>query len=158
MEISIHTGCTYYSGFFLVCKLYKSSLQLCLLFQTILDFWTVLILEVVGSEILRRVSFNSKLHFSCFFLVFKLNKSGLYIITFWTQALHYLKVFSIQFFSAYTNLKSNHHLLFLAIFLDLKMIQFWSVNYVCQVCKLYFYFGHVQKFGQYLYLSAFSKQ
>ena len=29
-----------------------------------------------------------------------------------------------------------------------------SVNYICQVCKLYFYFGHVQNFGQYLYLSV----
>ena len=24
------------------------------------------------------------------------------------------------------------------------MLKFWSVNYICQVCKLYFYFGHVQ--------------
>ena len=38
------------------------------------------------------------------------------------------------------------------------MLQFWSVNYICQVCKLYFYFGHVRNFGQYLYLSVFSKQ
>ena len=37
------------------------------------------------------------------------------------------------------------------------MLKFWSVNYICQVCKLYFYFGHVQNFGQYLYLSVFSK-
>ena len=35
------------------------------------------------------------------------------------------------------------------------MLKFWSVNYICQVCKLYFYFGHVQNFGQYLYLSVF---
>ena len=37
------------------------------------------------------------------------------------------------------------------------MLKFWSVNYICQVCKLYFYFGHVRNFGQYLYLSIFSK-
>ena len=24
------------------------------------------------------------------------------------------------------------------------MLQFWSVNYICQICKLYFYFGLVQ--------------
>ena len=37
------------------------------------------------------------------------------------------------------------------------MLKFWSVNYICQVCKLYFYFGHVRNFGQYLYLSVFSE-
>ena len=58
---------------------------------------------------------------------------------------------------AFTNPKSNHHLLFLAIFPDMEIWQIWSVNYICQVCKLYFYFGHVQHFGQYLYLSGFSK-
>ena len=49
-------------------------------------------------------------------------------------------------------------LLFLAIFPDLEMLKFWSVNYICQVCKLYFYFGHVRNFGQYLYFSVFNKQ
>ena len=34
------------------------------------------------------------------------------------------------------------------------MLKFWSVNYICQVCKLYFYFGHVRNFGQYLYLCS----
>ena len=34
------------------------------------------------------------------------------------------------------------------------MWKFWSVNYICQVCKLYFYFGHVGNFGQYLHLSV----
>ena len=42
---------------------------------------------------------------------------------------------------------SNHHVLFLAIFPDVGMLQFQSVNYICQVCKLYFYFGHVRKSG-----------
>ena len=27
------------------------------------------------------------------------------------------------------------------------MLKFWSVNYICQVCRLYFYFGQVQNFG-----------
>ena len=31
-------------------------------------------------------------------------------------------------------------LVFLAIFPVLEMLKFWSVNYICQVCKLYFYF------------------
>ena len=38
------------------------------------------------------------------------------------------------------------------------MWQFWSVNYICQVCKLHFYCGYVWNFVQYLYLSAYSKQ
>ena len=29
---------------------------------------------------------------------------------------------------AFTNPKANHHLLFLAIFPDLELLQFWSVN------------------------------
>ena len=48
---------------------------------------------------------------------------------------------------------SNHHLLFLAIFPDVEMLRFQSVNYICQVCKLYFYFGYVGNLGQYLWLS-----
>ena len=38
------------------------------------------------------------------------------------------------------------------------MLQFWSVNYIYQICKLHIYFGHVRNFGQYLYLSVLSKQ
>ena len=67
-------------------------------------------------------------------------------------------VFSFLIFSVYKDPKFNHYLLFLANFPDLEMLQFWSVNYTCQVCKLYFYFGHVRNVGQYLYLSFFSKQ
>ena len=32
-------------------------------------------------------------------------------------------------------------LLFLVIFPVLEMLKFWSVNFICQVSKLYFYFG-----------------
>ena len=67
-------------------------------------------------------------------------------------------VFIFLVFSVYKNLKSNQHLLFLATFADLEMLQFWSVYYICQVFKLYFYFGQVQNFRQYLYFSVFSKQ
>ena len=38
------------------------------------------------------------------------------------------------------------------------MLKLWSVNYICHVCKLYFCFGHVRNFGQYLYLSVFNEQ
>ena len=61
-------------------------------------------------------------------------------------------------FSVFKNIKSNHYLLFLPIFPDLEKLQFWSVNYICQVRKLCFYFGLVRNFGQCLYLSVFSKQ
>ena len=33
---------------------------------------------------------------------------------------------------------------------DLEMMQIWSVNYTCQVCKLNMFFGHVPYYGQYL--------
>ena len=58
-------------------------------------------------------------------------------------------VFSFLVFSVYKNLKSDYHLLFHSI-----LVQF----YVCQACKLYFYFGYVQNYGQYLYSSILSKQ
>ena len=67
-------------------------------------------------------------------------------------------VFNFLVFSVYKNHKFSHHLFFLAIFPDLEMLQFWSVNYIFQAYKLYFYFGHVRNFGQHLYLSVFSKQ
>ena len=61
-------------------------------------------------------------------------------------------VFSILFFSTYGNLKSNGHLLFLAIFPDLKIIQFWSVNNICHACKLYFLFWTCPRFWKMLIL------
>ena len=42
-------------------------------------------------------------------------------------------VFSFLAFRDDNKFKYNHLLLFLAILADLKMIQFWSLNYVCQV-------------------------
>ena len=49
-------------------------------------------------------------------------------------------------------------LLFLVIFPVLEMLKFWSVNYISQICKLYFYIDHVRNFGQYLYLSVFNER
>ena len=34
------------------------------------------------------------------------------------------------------------------------MLQFWSVSYKSQVCKIYFYFEQVRNFGQQLCLSV----
>ena len=104
--------------------------------------------------------------FSCFFLVFfscfiKLYKLGLYIRTYFGHGHRFIwgfLVFSFLGFSVYKNPTSNHHLLFLGTFPQLEMLQFCSVNYICQIWKLYFYFEYVRNFGQYLYVSVFSKQ
>ena len=49
-----------------------------------------------------------------------------------------LKAFYYLVFLVFSFYKSNHYLLFSAIFPNLEMLQFWSVNYICQVRKLYF--------------------
>ena len=85
-------------------------------------------------------------------------KLGLYIKPYIKYGQCFIWGFLVLFFFVYNNLKSNHRLLFLAIFPDLEILQFWSENYTFQVCKLYFCLGHVQNFGHYLYLSVFSKQ
>ena len=126
---------------FLVCKLY-------LLFQTILNLWLVLILEIFSGWNIKKGQFRFLL-FWLFFLVCKLYKSRLYILIFWG-----FLVFSFLVFSVLSILS----LFFLAIFLDLEMWQFWSVNYICPVCKFYFHFGHVHNSGQLLYFRVFSKQ
>ena len=58
MESSIGTVCTYYLDFFWSVNYTSLAWKLCLLFQTILDLWSLLRLEVFSSEIIKRVSFN----------------------------------------------------------------------------------------------------
>ena len=126
MERSTRIVCTY-SDLFLPISCTSLVCKLCLLFQTILDLWAKLMLKVFSYKILRRIIFNSQ-------LLFELLCSGIQIVQirsvyhtiFWTQSMFYLKVFNIMLlvFSIY-KLKSNHHL---AIFPDLEMMQFWSVN------------------------------
>ena len=60
-------------------------------------------------------------------------------------------------FKIYKKLKSNYDLLVLVLFPIPEITQFWSVNYMCRVCKLYFLFWKFP-FGQRLYLNVFSKQ
>ena len=43
----------------------------------------------------------------------------------------------------------------LAIFPVLKILKFWSVNCIWQVCKSYFYFGHIRNFDN-IYIWVFS--
>ena len=84
-------------------------------------------------------------------------KSGLYIIIYFEQRQGFIWGFLVFSFLVFSFL-SILSLIFLAIFPDLEMLKFWSVNYICQVWKVYFYFGHVRNSGQYIYLSVFSKQ
>ena len=67
----------------------------------------------------------------------------MYDTIFWIWKMFHLRVFSI---GIHKECKSNHHLLLLAIFHDLKMTQFWSVNYICLVFKLKFLFWTCLKF------------
>ena len=58
----------------------------------------------------------------------------------------------------YKKRKSIYHLLVLVIFSDLDIIQFWSVNYMCQVCKLYNLFGTYPKVLAVFNFSVFGEQ
>ena len=55
-----------------------------------------------------------------------------YFKAFWTWTIFYLRVFSI---GIHRNCKTKHYF-FQNFFPDLEMRQFWSVSYVCQICKL----------------------
>ena len=124
MKSSIHT-IYIYSDFFLVYKLCKSDLQIVFfLYFFILDVWAMLILETLSHGVLRRV-------------------------TYFEHRLFYLRAFwylLFEFHRVHKNLKSSHNILFPVIFTDHKIIRFWFVNYVCQVCKLYFLFWTCPEF------------
>ena len=122
--------------------------KLCLLFQTILGLWPVLILEIFSS-------WDISYYFSCFFLVCKLCKSGLYIITYFKHGKYFIwefLVFSFLVFCDFKYLKFSFSSNFSC---SVKVL---VCKYICQVCQLYFCFGHVRYFGQYLDLSVFNKQ
>ena len=152
MESLICTICVY-SDFFLVCQLYSSGLQIMLLISDhlTLDLWPVLILEVFSSWDIKKGQFQFLLTFLVVFFwsvnctnqvcipSHTLNMGNILSEGFWYLVFLFLAFLSIL------------SLLFLAVFPDLEMLQFWSVNYICLVCKLYYNFGHFQNFGQYLY-------
>ena len=136
--------------------------KLCILFQTILDLLPVLILEIFYQLGCQEESVSIlNYFFSCFFLVCKLYIRSVNQVCISSHILNMGNVLFEGFqylvfqFLAFLSILS---LFFLAIFPDLKMFKFWFVNYICQVCKLHFYFRHVQNSGQYLYLSGFSMQ
>ena len=106
----------------LVCKLF-------LLFQTILDLWPVLILEIFSSLDLKNRQFQFLVTFSCFFLVYKLYKSGLYIITNFQHGQWFISgflVFRFLVFSVFKYLKITFSSNFS-----------WCGNVKVLVCKLY---------------------
>ena len=67
-------------------------------------------------------------------------------------------VFSFLVFSIYENHNSNHNLLVLALFPDLEVMQFWSINYVCQICNLHLLFWTCPKFSTIFIFAVFREQ
>ena len=66
-----------------------------------------------------------------FFLVCILYKLDLYITPYFGQVQHIICEFSALAFTNTARLNTS----FLAIFPDMETTQFWSVNYICQVCQ-----------------------
>ena len=113
----------------LICKL-------CLLFQTILDLCPVLIMEIFSCWDIKKIQFQFLITFLVVFF-WSVNCTNQVCIS-----SHILNMGNILFegfqylvfqFLAFLSILS---LLFLAIFPVLEMLKFWSVNYICQVCKL----------------------
>ena len=146
----------FFSCFFLVSKLYNSCLQI---IPSISDHLKFMASIDIGDIQWLGYQEGSVPIFSYFFRFFfwSVNCTNLVCIFSCFEhgkcLIYRLLVFSFLVFSVFKYLKS----VFLSIFPELEVLQFWSVNYICQVCKLYFYFGHVQNFGQYLYLSVNSE-
>lgn len=67
----------------------------------------------------------------------------------------HLRNFTIKIYKKH---KSNYDLLALVIFPNLEIIQFWSVNYMSQVYKLYFLFWTFLKAWAIFMFQYFSKQ
>ena len=157
MESSICTICTY-SDFFWSVNCAILVWKLCL-FDYELWFWLVLILEAFSTWDIKKSQFQFFVPFLAVFFR-SVNCTNLVCISSYFEHgqcfISGFLAFSFLVFSVFKNLKSNHPL-FLAIFPDLVMLQFWSVNHICQVRKLCFKSGHAWNFGQYLYLSGFSK-
>ena len=105
-------------------------LKLYLLFQTILDLWPVLILEVFSSWDIKKGQFQFLVNYlAVFFLVCKLYKSSLYIITYFEHGQCFIwgiLVFSFLVFSVFKYLKFT-----------LSSNFSWSGNVKVLVCKLY---------------------
>ena len=132
--------------------------KLHLLFQTILNLWPLLILEIFSYWDIKNCQFQFLVTFSVVFF-WCVNCRNQVCISPHTSNIGniFFEGFQYQVFQflAFLIILS---LLFVAIFSCLEMLKFWSVNYICQAWKSYFYFGHVRNFGQHLYLSVLNKQ
>ena len=151
MEISISTTCAY-SVFFWSVNFKILVFKLCLLFQIISDLWSVLISEIFSSWDIKKCQFQFLVTFLPVFFWSANSASQVCMSSHGKCFIWEFVVFNFLGFSVFKYLK------FVAIFPDLEMLPFWFVNQMCQVCKLHIYFGHVQTFEQYLYLSVLSKQ
>ena len=81
-----------------------------------------------------------------------------FLVTFLAVFFWYVNCTNLVCISSYF----EHRQCFIWGFLIFSFLVFtnfsWSGNVSVLVCKLYFYFGHVQNLGQYLCLSVFRKQ
>ena len=61
---------------------------------------------------------------------------------------------AVFIFQEFTNDIKNSSIaikrMILLLFSHREMMQIWSVNYTCQVCKLNMFFGNAPYYGQYL--------
>ena len=135
MKELICTICVYLD-FFMVCKLRNSSLRIMPLISDHLGFMTSVDIgffscwDIKKGRLQFLVTFLAVFFWSVncanqvYVLLHILNMENVLFEFFW-----YLDFWSLAFLSILS-------LLFPAIFPDLEMLQFWSVNHLCQICKL----------------------
>ena len=143
MESSIITV-FYMFSFCLVFKLFKSTLQILqfisghLMFLVSIDIAGCLIVALFERWILTLSHFSN-----AFFWRGNLHVRSVYYPIFWAWTMFHLRFFSIDI---HKKCESNHYLLLLAIFLDLKMTKLLSLNNVYLVYELKFLFWAFPKF------------
>ena len=72
----------------------------------------------------------------CLLVFFQMFFSGLWIVQ--VGSVYHNIIWTFQVIGIHEKCKPNYPFLHLAIFPDLKMTQFWPVNYICQVRKVNF--------------------
>ena len=134
----------YSFSFCLVFKVYRYSLQILqfisghLIFLGSVNIGSYLIVALFERKILTLARFSD---------VFPdlqiMHVRAVYHTIFWAWTMFHLRVFSID---VHKKCNSNHYLLLLVIFHDLRMTQFWSGKYVCLVYKVKFLLWTCPKF------------
>ena len=118
-----------YSDFFWSANCTVLVSKLCLLFQTILDLWPVLILGIFSSLIIKKAQFQFLVSFLVVFF-WSVNCANQICIaaSYFKHGQCFIWGFLVFRFLAFSVL-SILNLLFSAIFPDLEMLKFWSVKY-----------------------------